>query len=393
MRGSSPLPPNRTRIVHVAQSIAGGVGSFLEEIAPHQAAQFGQNDVYFVVPAGSEVHLPCIDSNQLIFVRSTSRTPAGLLGFAREARAAIRRLRPDIVHLHSSYAGALARPLLGVGRPRIVYCPHGWAFAMETPKWKKYVYAAIERVLAISTDVILVNSQAEHDVAMGFGLPPQKIRVVRNGIAWARLARRDKATGPLRVGFIGRHDRQKGLDILLDTIGRVPIPNLHFEIVGESVVERDGCGRAAPLPNVTFHGWMTRARTLEMLNSLDAVVMPSRWDAAPMLAIEAMRAGVPLIASNRGGLPEIVQHGVGGYIFDLSDPTALAVILQGLERSGLERLGRRARARWEREYVADRMNQLTCEAYEQVLAGRDAEATRASHREPREGLKMTGPGS
>lgn len=360
----------RARVLHIAQSIAGGVASFLEEIAPYQSQRFGAENVRFLVPTGSEAHLPDLLPGQLISFASTSRDARALLKFAQTASAVIAEFKPDIVHLHSSFAGALR--LLGSARrsgARVIYCPHGWAFGMEVSQAKKQLYAAIERGLARATDAIVAVSQDEHDLAMRFGIPREKTRVVRNGIAWAPLPDREPRVGPLRLGFIGRHDRQKGLDILLETISRVQLPDVHFEIVGSGILQK-GAEEGAAASNVTYHGWMTRADTLSLLNSLDALVMPSRWDAAPIVAIEAMRSGVPVIASNRGGLPEIVQHGVGGYIFDLDDPEALGLLLRGLRREDLTRLGMSARDRWERVYVADAMNELTFSTYKEVLSAK-----------------------
>jgi glycosyltransferase involved in cell wall biosynthesis len=96
--------------------------------------------------------------------------------------------------------------------------------------------------------------------------------------------------------------------------------------------------------------------------------MPSRWDAAPIVAIEAMRAGVPVIGSDRGALPEIVSHGVGGLIFELDQPDSLGHLLERIEADELHRLGQSARARWEAEYSSGRMNERTIEAYLDVLS-------------------------
>jgi glycosyltransferase involved in cell wall biosynthesis len=179
---------------------------------------------------------------------------------------------------------------------------------------------------------------------------------------------RRPAAGKVRLAFIGRHDRQKGVDVLLDTIERFALPNIHFDIVGARVLN-PADSRAEPnRPNVTFHGWLSRAETIELLANVDGVVMPSRWDAAPIVALEAMRAGLPVIGSNRGALPEIIQHGVGGYIFDLDDADALGRLLERLDRSELRRLGASARARWESEYIADKMNELTLGAYQDLLS-------------------------
>jgi glycosyltransferase involved in cell wall biosynthesis len=366
---ASQSPQRRVRVVHIAQSAAGGIASYFEEIAGYQSSWFGADNVAFLVPAAGK-HLPCVNPEQLIYFGSGSRSASALFEFARTVRATIRRLKPDIVHVHSSFAGAIVRSMLaGTGqRPRVIYCPHGWAFAMETSGAKKRAYAFVERCLAAVTDLIHVNSRSEYDLAIHAGLPAAKIRILPNGIAWTPAPRRDVGQGPLRVVFIGRHDRQKGVDILLDTISRFSTEHIHFEIAGDGILSAGVSGTRATRPNITFHGWLSRVETLKLLESADAVVMPSRWDAAPIVATEAMRAGVPVIGSNRGAIPEIVAHGVGGCIFDLDDPDALGRVLQSLDRADLRRLGAGARTRWESHYQSDAMNELTCQVYDEVLS-------------------------
>ena len=373
-RPARRAPDNAVRVLHIAQSVAGGVATFFEELAPYQNETFGEANVNFLIPEGGEIHLPHINPSQIMTFHATSRRPSDLLKFGQAARKAVDLLRPNLVHLHSSFAGAVVRAALlpTRSRPQIVYCPHGWSFGMETGRAAKFVYAAIERLLARRTNLILVNSTSEYELAVQFGLPQHNILRVGNGIGWApapapRLARR---SGPLQVAFVGRHDRQKGLDILLDAIRRFGLQHIHFHIVGEPVLGRHGDGHF-DARNVTFHGWLPRSETSALLQDMDAVVMPSRWEAFGLVAIEAMRAGVPVIGSNRGALPEVIKVG-GGYTFDIDDADALGHLLERLDAEELRRLGRSARHLWEREYVADRMNQLTSEAYQEVLAGTGA---------------------
>lgn len=355
------------RVVHVAQTIAGGIASYFEEIAAYQSEAFGAGNVSFLVPAGSEVHLPCVDPAQIVSFSPAGRRPGALLSLGHAARQIIRRLRPDVLHLHSSFAGAVVRTVLrGRNRPRIIYCPHGWSFAMEASTPAKLAYAAVERQLARRTDLILVNSVSEYELAVRFGLPAHKLSIVHNGIAWAPAPRRRQRGGELRLAFIGRHDRQKGLDILLDAISRFELSHMQFHIVGESVVGRTASRDAPTGSNLIYHGWLSRAETLELLHDVDAVVMPSRWEAFGLVAVEAMRAGVAVIGSNRGALPEII--GNCGYVFDIDDAEALGRLLERLDAGELCRLGASARARWESEYVSGRMNEQTREAYERVLS-------------------------
>jgi glycosyltransferase involved in cell wall biosynthesis len=379
------------RILHVAQTTAGGIASYFEEIGPFQSARYGAGNVHFVVPSGS-AHLPSVDPAMLIHFPSASRDPRSLLDFTRTALRAIDETRPDIVHLHSTFAGAILRPLLRRRRrrPLIAYCPHGWAFGMETSSAKQRAYALVERRLASMTDLIHVVSRSEYALAESFGIPPDRMRVLPNGIAWTPPPPTLAKTGPLRIAFIGRHDRQKGLDLLLDAIRSGGLSHIQFDIVGSRVVSDEARIEEAAPDNVTFHGWLARSDAMRVLCNADAMVMPSRWDAAPIVAIEAMRAGVPVIGSNRGAIPEIVNDGVGGYIFDLDDPGALKRCLERLTRDDLEKLGGTARARWQQYYDSSRMNAMTCQAYDEIL-GRAAtapsnDAAKAASGSPLDGL-------
>ena len=366
-----PEEPSATaRILHIAQTTAGGIASYFEEIAGYQAERYGRDNVAFLIPSGAE-HRPKIDPAMIRTFGSASRGPAALLSFARSSLGAIQQFKPDIIHLHSSFAGAIIRAMLAFRRkrPRVIYCPHGWAFSMEISDRRKRAYAAIERCLSRGTDLIHNVSHSEQQLAIDFGLPAAKTRVLVNGIARTPTPRRKARSGPLRFLFIGRHDRQKGLDILLDTIEHLPLRDMHFDIVGSGIVS-GGVVDRPKAQNVTFYGWLARESTLQLLDHADALIMPSRWDAAPIVALEAMREGVPIIGSNRGAIPEIVVDGVGGRIFDLDDRDSLSQLLQELDRAGLDRLGRTARKRFETRYTADRMNVAICDAYDAIRKDR-----------------------
>ncbi len=271
--------------------------------------------------------------------------------------------------LHSTYAGALIRARLALRkkRPRIIYCPHGWSFAMEVSKAKRLGYAVVERALATITDLLHVNSRTEFDLALEYGISADRMKVLANGISWTPQPVDEDKDGPLRIGFFGRHDRQKGIDILLEAIQRLQRDDIIFEIVGDGILSA-GARPKGSLPNVNFHGWLSRDATLSLMGKMDAVIMPSRWDAAPIVATEALRAGVPVIGSNRGAIPEIVGDGIGGRIFDLDNPGSLDDILRSVNRQTLAPLGRSGRARWDEHYRSDKMNELTCKAYADVLS-------------------------
>ena len=360
------------RIIHVAETIFGGVGSYLDEIGRYQAQSLGSQNVFFLIPAGGSSMLPSVAGAQIVEFPDRGRTPAGLAAFGLAIARAIARVDPDIVHMHSIFAGLVGRIVTTVQphKARLIYCPHGWAFGMEVARSRKALYAWCERQLARATDTIIVNSASERALALRHGIPADKMQVISNGVAAAEKGLQATLPAPaIQLAFIGRHDRQKGLDILLDELGQPGCAQIHLHVVGRSVTSSTSplIGRA--LRNVTFHGWLSRSEIATLMKQIDAVVMPSRWEAFGLVAIEAMREGVPVIASDKGGLPEIVRHGVDGLIVDIGSPGALGQVLSGLDRPLLRRLGRSARARFEAEFTAERMNREITSAYAALLAG------------------------
>lgn len=362
------------KILHVAQKLPGGPASYLGEILPYQQALFGAGNV---LVSGSEAELyhvadfPVADFRPF---RSSSRRPRHLLNFMAEVMAVIRRDRPDMVHLHSSFSGVLRYPISRLPdsiRPAVVYCPHGWAFNIATNRLRRRFYALVERVLAQKADATIVISRFEHETGIARGLPTDNVHVVRNGIAETL-----PPIVPLRVPFdpakinllfIGRLDRQKGFDVLREAMKRITGVPVHLHMLGANVVDADGAG-VGDLDNLTMHGWKARPEVFGFIEASDAIVMPSRWEGFGLAAIEAMRQGKPVIASQVDALPEVI--GDAGLFVPPANPAALAQTLTVLDRSMLARLGDKARARFLANFTADRLNRELFDVYRAALAAR-----------------------
>jgi len=201
------------RVLHIAQKIPGGIASYLDEVLDYQIGHFGEERVSVLVAEPEREHLSFVPASCLHTFPSSDRTLAGLSRFALEVRRTVRRVRPDIVHLHSTFAG-LARPLLwGRGRPAIVYCSHGWSFNMGTGGLKKGVFGQVERALAHGTDRIVCISAFERDSAQQRGIRADRMEVIHNGVADQTASADVEAPAfpedHLNLLFIGRHDRQK----------------------------------------------------------------------------------------------------------------------------------------------------------------------------------------
>lgn len=359
------------KILHIAQMAKGGPASYLGEIIPYQVGLLGAANVRVVAPADQLQYFvlaPTDGIEPVIPVEAFSRRSLwNLLRFLVLTMFVIRAERPDFLHLHSTYAGVMVRLwyLCSLARrPRIIYCSHGWAFNMRVSERKRRIYAWIERRMLAATDRIICISAFEYNEAVRRGLPAEKMVVIRNAVQ-----NRPPVDAPdgsiynpatLNLLFIGRHDPQKGIDILMQAMRLLEGKPITLHVVGESVVST---GKAMEsLDNVVFHGWQSRERVDHFIAGADTIVMPSRWEGFGLVAIEAMRQGTPVCAAAVDALPEIVRDGVSGFLFEPENPQALADLLGRLDRSMLKAMAVSAREWFLQYYTSERLNAeiLTC---------------------------------
>jgi glycosyltransferase involved in cell wall biosynthesis len=104
-----------------------------------------------------------------------------------------------------------------------------------------------------------------------------------------------------------------------------------------------------------------------MIQRCDALVMPSRWEGFGLVALEAMRLGKPVIASRRGALTEIIEHGATGLLFDLDRPGELIDVLRHLDKVALAAMGVNARQEFLRSFTSERMNAELVTLYRTLL--------------------------
>jgi glycosyltransferase involved in cell wall biosynthesis len=374
---STPL-----RVMHVAETAQGGVGSYIEEIVALQAARHGTESLCVLLPREHAAHFKRLPPAALHLYEIGKRGRLGtMLHMAAATLAQVRRWRPDVVHIHSTYAGFVLRPLLAAlpSRPRIVYCAHGWAFDREASPRLNRVVAAIERIWSRWCDAVVCISHHDAESALRAGIPAQRLVTVTNGIADAPTEAGAAAPAPsrwpehtLRVLFVGRLDRQKGVDVLYAALQRLG-GQVNALIVGSAVVAAEK--GASPPSNVQFTGWLARDQITALYAAAQVLVVPSRWEGFGLVAVEAMRAGRAVIASRVGGLPEVVEHGVTGLLVEPGDADALAEALQSVSVDTLQTLGAAGRLRFERLFHVQRVGDELDALYQRLVLPQRAAAT------------------
>jgi glycosyltransferase involved in cell wall biosynthesis len=242
--------------------------------------------------------------------------------------------RADILHGHGAKGGAYARLAAAAVSwsrgTRVVYTPHGGALHEDPKRPRGRVYFAVERVLAKLTDGLVFTSEFEARAYRRLvGAPACPTRVVHNGVSERDFEPLEAASAATDFVFIGELRHLKGLDLLLHALVDV---DATAAIVGSGPDEDELRRLASRLhlhDRVTFLG---RLPARDAFTRGRCLVMPSRAESLPYIVLEAAAAGVPLIASDVGGIPEII----GSLPIPLVPPNDVAA-LRGSLREFLDR--------------------------------------------------------
>lgn len=233
--------------------------------------------------------------------------PSDALAWLRFQRL-IRRLEPDVLHGHGAKAGVFVRSKIAAKDTIRVYTPHGGSLHYPLSTLKGNFYARLERALMDSTDLFLFESAFARDTYQRtIGTPKGLVRCVFNGVTANEFDPVVKAEDATDVLYVGEFRHIKGADLLIDAVARLRADGrpVTLTLAGDgeesaslkAQVERLGLGEA-----IRFIGHV-KARYGFSKGSL--LVVPSRGDSMPYVVIEAAAAGIPMVAANVGGIPEI----------------------------------------------------------------------------------------
>ncbi len=153
----------------------------------------------------------------------------------------------------------------------------------------------------------------------------------------------------LKLIFVGSNWRIKGLDLLLEAIILIlpDLPNIQLCVIGkesepQNVIIRSKYKSLELDGHVTYVGRLDKNEIAQLMHLSDIAVLPSRQEALGVALLEAMASGTPVIASNVGGIPEILNEGQAGVLFDVDDALALASAIKSLSNSELDRMSYRS---------------------------------------------------
>jgi glycosyltransferase involved in cell wall biosynthesis len=290
----------------------------------------------------------------------------------RQLSAILRQLCPDLVSTHSSKAGWLGRLAAHLSGIPVLFTAHGWAFTEGVPSGQRRLYALAERLAAPLANHIVTVSDYDRKLALDRRLaPPERITCVHNGVVdLANSAPMWRRQGPVRIAMIGRLTPQKNHAGLLRALGGLRHLEWVLELIG------DGPGRAGIIELARTSGIGDRVHLLgarddipDILGRADVYALVSNWEGFPRSILEAMRASLPVLATDVGGVAEAVQHGKTGFLVPHADDQELAMRLELLirDRALRQSLGAAGRRSYEEHFRFESMLERTIAVYAQVV--------------------------
>lgn len=289
----------------------------------------------------------------------------------------------DVVHTHSTKAGAVGRwAAHRVGVPAIVHTYHGFPFHQFQSPLRRAAYIAVERRLEPVTDMVLAIGTGVATEALRRGLArPSALRIVAPAVE-GRVVEQDPVTrrvgrellgidlaSPV-LGTVGRADYQKAPEIFVEAVDSAR----HRDIVavwvgGGPMLEemREEVRRRSLGSRVHFVG--ERDDVADLLPAFDLFAMSSRYEGLPCAVVEAMRCGLPVIATSVNSVPDLVLPGVSGVLVPPGRPTLLAEAVDDLldDPATAKRLAVAGQIRAGQQYDAAELSAVLDEVYSRCL--------------------------
>src|SRR6266496_1295677 len=301
-------------------------------------------------------------NNKLRVAEWPSKRPNSIKDFFFICKKIIRE-RPDvfIAHFGATNISMIAAWLLRV-KYRVCWLhtmTEQFYFDVKDKSKADKIIRLKKRIYALATHIVVLNEYGRKDAEMNYSIPAKKIFKIHNGINLGTITNDRKYKS---IRYSGRLYYSKGVDILIEAFSKVyqKDKELKLEIAGKGEEEEHlkALVRSEQLDEaVIFHGYFDQyANAIKFISEAWCLVVPSRMDNFPAVILEALAAGVPVIASNTGGIPDMIDNAIEGYIAESENAEAFAEAIKKMTDNCelRNRMAVQARKTFEQEFSIDK---------------------------------------
>ncbi len=293
-----------------------------------------------------------------------------------------------IVHTHSSKAGIIGRLAARLaGVETIIHTVHGWSFNDFQPALLRRAFIMLERIAAIFSDRLIVVSNHDKNKGLAYGISrDDKYSLIRYGIDYGEFSQNNSTLrkklgindGQPAVAMVSCLKPQKCPEdfLRLASLVREGVPDVKFILVGDGVLRPriNKMIRELKLEkNIILTGW--RRDVPQVISSADVFMLTSLWEGLPIAVLEACAAARPVIATDTGGIKEVIREGENGYLNAPHDIKGMSERLSSLLGDAEKRrlLGQKAKDSLNSDFRFENMLNSTRHLYE-ALTGAEGSA-------------------
>ncbi len=288
-----------------------------------------------------------------------------------EIRKVLQYLKPDLLSIHSAKAGILGRLSASGMKLPVIFTAHGWSFTDGIPMLQRWLFYCLEKLTApLSTRIICV-SEYDRRLAINRKIGNEnKIQTIHNGMPelldTGNIA--DPGIDPPTFLMVARFDNQKDQALLIKATSLVK--GFKLTLIGDGRLLQQAKDMVTSLninDRVEFLGRILA--TEDIFSRYQGYLLISKWEGLPRSIIEAMRAGLPVIASDVGGCSEEIRDGLNGFIVPRDNLEILVSRLSLLASNPLLRIemGKKSRFIYENEFIFQKMYTKTTGLYAEIL--------------------------
>jgi glycosyltransferase involved in cell wall biosynthesis len=357
----------------VTKATSGGVGShlieFLHGFKDRYDISLVTGEMGALVEVAQKLGIDCY----LLPSMNNSLNPLNDFKTIRHFTQLVRQIKPDLIHAHSSKSGIVGRLGGAITSTPVIFTAHGWGFTPGIKPLQRFLVWASEFLVARLTDRIICVSHYDYRLAHKFWVGSTKqLHTIYNGVADdAPLAQPDilDVDGTISIVMTARLERQKDPLLAIRACAQLP-SNVNLVFVGSGSLQAPGARLAAELgisDRVIFLG--DRRDVPKILAASHIFLLSTHYEGLPISIIEGMRAGLPVVASDVGGVGEEVVDGENGYLIPAHDLGAMVTALSKLVTNPVLRrqMGANGREKFLENFTCEQTVHQTRSIYEQLL--------------------------
>lgn len=279
---------------------------------------------------------------------------------------------PDIIHLNSSKIGASGSFVARLAKSKkIIFTAHGWPFREDRPFWQVHIIKFISWLTIIFSNKVICVSQKDFDDVKKWPLVKHKLVMIHNGIDLDEelKIKQDSVHGIVRIVSIGELHKNKGFEYGLRAIDllKEKAKDFKYDIISFGGEERINLEKL--IMDLNLENYVDIKIVKEdgdtLLKDYDIYFMPSIKEGLPYVLLEACKNYLPIVASDTGGINEIVENYKNGFLVKPKDINALELALERLVKDKKLRqdFGKEARKKVEKDFTLEKMLELTEKEY------------------------------